>query len=1314
MKISEMAAKKSEQAQDYDYNASLLDNAEEKLDDEPIADKVLEYAGDIISAPLKFAVDAAKSLGDYAVGAYQGMREVVTEGNYLAESNPLALSGTPMQEGMTNAPAPTQTEEQAQAGEAYKEAVGTFGEETVQVPAITVAGILAPEVTFAALTAMQAYAGYKEGGAMGAVRQATYGPLADWASQPDLEEKLESRPAATTINGILGLGQLAGVGFSALKAIKAVSKTAKPIKEEMKPKIEEVAEKGKLTEPEYASLKEETIAADKVISKPVEKAFPEQREGVQTYLEGSVKPGKSALEEGITVTRQEIVKEVSDIIPARTGRIADENVDGLFKVYPEVIRSRDYGNFGVYAHELGHYLDKKFGITQATDELIGKANELWGENKVYKGYSDGVKRAEGVAEFTRQYLLNPEEAAKNFPEFSKIFASELAKDAKLANSINDVGNKMRRWYEQSEGARVRGAISFATDDKLTTKENVTNLANRAYEAMIDDLDPLKRTKLAIEKYTGKKLNFDEDFYTKARMAKNEATLRSEMLLMDDPQVTQYVLNEVYGGKLKHAETIKGILDTLDPKVLNEKYPTYLTDNGSQNWTQAFSSLLTAKRTIELNKVKYLDVVEANKKAIAKIKANIKGLTEKIAEATDEAEIAKLNEQKTKAVEKLRDKSKEAREFEKEGYKLPIEVSDAEKVAANAPEELNAAAQKFYNYNDNLLAIAEDAGLISKKHLAELRKKYQNYSPMMRDFTDEGLQPVGNPLKRLSETGSTRTVIDPLESTLRDTYEILSKAESNKVRQTFVKAVSDKEGLGRFLEKVDGTTGDAKQSIFTVVENGEVTAYQTTPEMYRALTSMNKYSVDVVSALLQPFAKTLRIGATIGPDFMVANVIRDTLTASAYTDLGFKPVIDTSKGLFTLLNDKTMAAEYKAAGVPMSNFVGMDRAGLDKVIKNLMNDKKLGVKVAEGVIEGLRNMSEKSESATRMGVFKLAREKGMSIEEAGFLAKEATLDFSRAGSVGRKLNQAIPFFNAVIQGGDKLVRAIKENPVSTVEKSIAYITLPSLVLWTINHNEDWYKETADYIKNSNWLIKAGDEIIRIPKPFELGLFFGSSFERALDKMVDKDPDAMESWVKTAADGFLPSIFPTAIGPMIEWITNYSMFMDKNIVGMREAKLPKELQYTPYTSEFAKKIGKEFDLSPMKIDNTIGGYFGSAGKFVAGMGDFVIGDKKEMPTKRIAELPGIKRFTYDPYKHSKSLNDFYDKLEEANKQHAGYGTKGKVPAELQKMRKDAEKISDINKKNRAITVGNKSADEKRRLIDENTAKILEIVKKYRKGE
>ena len=830
------------------------------------------------------------------------------------------------------------------------------------------------------------------------------------------------------------------------------------------------------------------------------------------------------------------------------------------------------------------------------------------------------------------------------------------------------GHYSVRAEDTNETPEARGARAVSRSKAPTVRERLESVRDSFYKDWVDKLDPLNKLQAEIENAIGQKLDYDRNVYKQARMAESTARGRAEMLVMgEDAEATVEAINKTMKGKkLKHAVTLRSVFDLIKDADMSKKHPDYLANGGFENWQHAFSTYLTARRQLELQK-------------------------------------------------------------KNPDYVGPMDNKDAKAIVNNAPSELAEAAKKYYQYNDNMLTIAEDAGLISESVHNALNTKYSDYAPMMRDFSDtagvdsffgglggRGIGNVSNFLKKISKDGSSRNVIDPLETTVKNTYMILDRAERNKVAQLFVD-LSHENGIGEYIEPVDRESSDPKNSIFTVMVDGKKQAFKTMPEFYGAIAGCNEQGAGAIGSLIRSAAQCLRTGATISPDFMFRNLVRDTIFAGISSQTGFRPLIDTIKGMQALRHNKELAEEFRAAGVPMSNFVGTNRRGAAETLDKLTGgDKKYHKLDPRRIISALYEMaqdySELAEEGTRMGEFMRARAQGKSIEEAGFLAKEITLDFSRSGTYGQKYNQAVPFFNACIQGGDKFVRLMKQEPRATFMGVAKYIILPSLALWCMNHDEDWYKDLPEDVKNGSWCIKTGDTIWRIPKPQEAGVLFGSGMERFLDAVNDENPKAVENWAHHYfMDVVKPNLIPTLVLPIIEWNTNYSFFTGKEIVGTKYKRLPEEQQYSLYTTELAKRVGSVTGTSPLKIDNTIKGYFGTAGSFVATSMDNIFGKEYESPEKRWSEYAGIRGITYQEGRRSQAVSDFYELVDEANKQHEGYGKKGKPAGYVVGLRQANKKISDLNKDIREITVArNLTPEQKRAKIDKANLQIRNIAK------
>lgn len=678
----------------------------------------------------------------------------------------------------------------------------------------------------------------------------------------------------------------------------------------------------------------------------------------------------------------------------------------------------------------------------------------------------------------------------------------------------------------------------------------------------------------------------------------------------------------------------------------------------------------------------------------------------------------------------------------EQYKMPQNLSekDVDQLIKQAPEPFAKAAKYYYKLNDNILSVMEDAGLIDAKTHELLNEKYKDYCPMIRDFSDtaavdafiesittggNGVANVSSTLKKIREEGSERTIINPLESTIQTIAAVSNRAERNKAGQHLVRMMGKAEELKGLIRKLEqpkhGTIqADPKNCIFTVMFNGKKVAYQSAPEYYQAIVGYNLPTASLLLRVPQTAAKFLRTGATMSPSFIVRNILRDTVTAGIASQNGFIPIVDTIKGAMALWNDKKFRAEFEASGIVNFNQFGSAESAYNNLTdlasgKNytIYEPKEIIKGVFQAVLKGkgiealkttgisLEQLSSFVESATRAGEYKKALEKGKDSQEASRDAKEVTLDFSRSGILGQRANQVIPFFNACIQGGDKMGRLLYENPKGTILKIAQYIMLPSLALWLMNHDEDWYEELDPQIKYSHWCLPNG---IRIPKPQEYGILFGGSIEAMLDNAVENDPKAMEEWAKGARDVMAPSVLPTIILPLIEWQTNYSFFKGRDLVPQRLQRMPDELQYSTGTSELSKFIGKNTYVSPIKVDNLIRGYTGTMGMFLWQTPDWFAAEKQGLPAKEISEMQFIRDFNVTAANRTRYINDFYELQQKANQQQAGYGIKGKPSVAIKAIRRAGKIINDLNKQIRAIEVSEKySPERKRELIDKKKERI-----------
>lgn len=963
-----------------------------------------------------------------------------------------------------------------------------------------------------------------------------------------------------------------------------------------------------------------------------------------------------------------------------------------------------YFNLSNYGRILALHLDNIMqlkGNLELANKVLDRQDKNAAENKmngVNEHLTPAQARQNAVMDFGAMMIRNPELARETYPAYSKIFDEGLEQHPDLKEKLDKVIQLNETYQGQTAAERAAGSIAREKGKvqlRKHPKEWLSTHFDKLYTNWVDDKHAFAKVVARAEAELGRKLAYDYDVHKQAQMAINVASSRALLFLTGGKGVeeTYKVLNKVYGHAITKNVTMKDIMDALN-KVSKED----VSKTGAENAYDALGNYLIAMRTEELEK-HYHDAY-----------ARSAG-------------------------------------FDEEGTREIIQ---------NTPESIKKIAQMYWDINTNIVNILQQQGLISKDLAGKLRK-YKHYCPMYRDMSDGitdmdemigtigvfnkggGYANVSNGIKRI-EGGGKRPILDPITSLSQMAVSMISKCERNDVAKTFVKLGQDFAGLGDVVVR-DPTLkhADPTAFAFTVWQNGEQVVYRTTPEIYDALTNndaqTNRFTIKMASSI----AQTLRTGATISPSFIVRNLLRDTMSATVNSKTGFYlPFVDNVRGAWKLHFDKEFSAEYHASGASMSTYMRADADSSRDLTKELLGHKydsyPVVVKQVRQLISYAWHKYEKFgnliEDSTRAGEFRRARNQGLSIDQAGQLAREITLDFSRHGKKGQIVNKYVPFFNATIQGTDKFIRTFKDNPMRAILNTVIWIILPSLGLWAINHDDDWYKELDENTKYTNWaILLPGGTHLLIPKPQEVGILFGSGIEAVLNQMTGTDPHGMKEWARQYAEAMTPSLYPAVVRPLIEWMTNYSFWTGRNLVPASLQKAPSEMQFASYTSELAKSLGdtwlaKSIKLSPIAIDNWVSGWFGSAGRFIANMLNdpisYVRGNSRPSePAKYWYEMPVIGSFIRQNgqnseyvnrmYEIQKDMNDDYERSD-AGKQRKGKKSSSNKPKELKQVDTAVSSVSKLNKEIKAIRNDpKKDPDRKRQEIDQRQTKINDLAKK-----
>ncbi|KQL20464.1 LPD38 domain-containing protein [Cytobacillus solani] len=722
-------------------------------------------------------------------------------------------------------------------------------------------------------------------------------------------------------------------------------------------------------------------------------------------------------------------------------------------------------------------------------------------------------------------------------------------------------------------------------------------------------------------------------------------------------------------------------------------------------------------------------------------------------------------------------SKRALDYDSKGLTAGIKPKNVEgmndyQLAEATIRQIEAESPNFkthqkelVKYSQNLMKELKDSGYYTDDALKKIFKENPNYIPMNRvqEPRVRGFEPLTSPKMKFASqanpikqrTGSTKPIINPIESIVKNTYVITNIAERNKVGVALydlLKSAPENNMWGRItnvtkqdasidnlssvlddatVQMNDGRT-DAIDNLFKgegnkvyVYKDGQKIEMELQDDLYKAMLSLDAQKQNFFINLMGVPAKTLRAGAVLSPDFGPVNIFRDQLSAFVNSKYGFIPFVDMAKGMKSVLKRDSDYWLWKQSGGANSVLSTLDReylqADLRKMVKQSLSQKVKNnfgtpLKALDTFLRPLRKVSEITEESTRLGEFKKGLKKGATPKEAAFSSRDL-IDFSRAGTVGRQYNQVTAFFNAAVQSMDKLARTFKERKVEATVKSLASITLPSVVAYYYNQDKDWYKEIPQRERDLFWHFEIGDQIYKLPKPFEAGIMFGTSFERMLDYMKTNDPKAFEGFGKTVREAFTPNWIPTAILPWIEVYGNKSMHFDSPIVPRREQDMLPEDQYGPYQSELSKGLGALSEKSPRKIEHVFKGYTGGlGGYFLKGtdLGYKLAGnDKPELPDKGLAGAPILNRFVVKNLEgNNQSVNDFYkrmDKLKRENLSAKKHDPEHENTETLKTINQLSKEISELQAAKRAvIDEPNMSGKEKADVIKQIDQIITQIAK------
>ena len=410
--------------------------------------------------------------------------------------------------------------------------------------------------------------------------------------------------------------------------------------------------------------------------------------------------------------------------------------------------------------------------------------------------------------------------------------------------------------------------------------------------------------------------------------------------------------------------------------------------------------------------------------------------------------------------------------------------------------------------------------------------------------------------------------------------------------------------------------------------------------------------------------------------MVANMLRDTLSAWTTSGVDIVPVVGTLRGFGEALMGTTSASALAGAGV----VGGYDFKGdTSSVFKAFKKHQKEGAPIRlrdapSRLWRAWDKFAGASDTSTRIAVYNSVLKETGNEAQAVQEALEV-INFSRKGASAamRYMTAIIPFLNARVQGLDVLHRGMRGDvttwkrqarKVNFYWRAATIVTFSAGIYLFNSHSDEeenpWYHNAPEYIKDNYWIIpptwvgmSKNAPAIRIPIPFEVGVMFKVVPERII-RLIDGSSDGRETWDAILRHGgttlnFNPT--PQWALPVLEGVANYSFYRSQPVVGYWQGKNEGWLADPEFTSPFAIMLSRAVDeaggrLSAQKVDHVFRGYVGTLGSYALMAADSVgrvAAGLPEREARRLDQWPVLGRFLQENQGRG-PVQTFYDLYQE----------------------------------------------------------------------
>lgn len=972
-------------------------------------------------------------------------------------------------------------------------------------------------------------------------------------------------------------------------------------------------------------------------------------------LAGLSRPGKLTSWRNVQDAMVDVVRTAGIDPAVRTGRMKLKWAAGTFNTQSHVIRLMEADDVRTLCHECGHALDKAvFGFgktgpysspaksTNIKAELmkLGRLAYPPGSPQPTAGY-----KVEGWAHFVELFVTQPKAAERLAPDLHDWFQNEY-----LTKQRRDIGEKFdqardlwHKWNNVQTPLEREQATRIDRSSLMSKTERVRAGMNRFFSMQnhIDMAAPIHEFASFVEEQLlkrGAKLPPGQNPSKLLTLFRGQHSARAERFAREH---TTDLAGNVTGESLEQAfAPAKGQEDLLTA-YLRAKRSLVVWDSKGANPGMARPDAQSI-----------VDLVQGKHPEVAHAASRVWSWWERV---NDFAAQASPN------YRALIDRTRAS----DPGFYVPLhrafDAFDQAWVRSGKPRASTGGA---------LVKALKGAGLEVVNPLHELMAESNRRIAMAHR------EVVMDSLFKLSKTEGAGPVITEVPRNMEPVYSASVEALVERAREKW-------KGYGGDIDILPGASGvnpaDVLVSLFMpesqtpegkpIVSRYDATTakvkwYEVDPELYHALGSMDEYRLpQLLETPLGKMRDLFTTGTIARVSYgLIRNPLRDLQTIWLNTRTSAHPAKLATDWLRTQVKFATAHATHGKVtlgqmegvrafldlGLENSMTMGQDVDRIARSSSKMLGDRKIHpITGARSLIQAYREILSIPEAGSRIVEFEnVGREIGwkpgsqMSLDQAvqmGIAAKQVSVDFTAAGEFSRAANRLVPFYNAAFQGPRATIQAMKRNPGLFFLKGLSSFTLPTLALWYMHKDEDWWKEMNAKERFAFWHVPVdvagGKHLLRVPRAhFEMSLF-ASMPEALLDAAYQKNPEIMSAWAGnfiqyTAPSGIdipvsqnfsIPIPAPVPLIELAEQMMNYDMFSGTPVVPRGDEEKPVAEQFNEHTTSAAITIGRVLNMSPRRIDHAVRGLFGGLPTDVAGLAG--VGAEETNLEREPADFPGI---------------------------------------------------------------------------------------------